>query len=259
MSATMMIRATALFLLAMNIGMPEVAAQDARPKGSEWYVGAALLGQVYQAADAPSPETVAFAATLSGITPGITAMAGLALNRRIEIGVEATWASLTGPATERRSGVFTLDDVNEIYGHRDVRLSFVSRWRSSQTGRSRTVSLEPLVGVTLALSRESLHDRMQTTTHFGGKDYHVTGTTTALIADVESTSAAPGVVGGLDVRWTVTPRWSFLGMFRVVYIARDDYQALPWGESGFESHPVPVGVGRLLVEAGGGVRWGRHR
>ncbi len=247
----------AVVVLASCLSASVATAQSPSNPSPGWYVGGALLTQSYDPADVPRPS-YGFSSTLSGRVSAVTLSFGHFLGPRISIGGEVTLpSSLSGPSHEfyyHHSDSWTIDGT---YQHRDVLLSLVGRVHAPISG-SRFL-LEPMGGMTVVRSSESIVDRTRTSYYLSPEPMG-----TSSVRDVQTRTFRFGVVGGFDARLKAFGGWSLAGMVRAHWIDREDYPAIgssvPYNPTFDDGVPIPAGVrGGVLLQLGAGIQWTRVR
>jgi hypothetical protein len=185
----------------------------------------------------------------SGVAAGAVASAGIFLNKRLSVAVEGSIArSRSGSASYDGYSHTDNDVTTATFVHSGDR-SIGAVLRGHVRVGTRGVSVEPVAGVLVAHTTESLIDQKRTFTSPG------LPTISSTPADKTTSRVAPGFTAGVDVSGPRSKSGvSFLGMAR--------FRWIHWPQTGSTSYgavkdPVPMSVGRSSLQFGAGVRWGR--
>jgi len=173
------------------------------------------------------PPDYHYTELLGGVSPDLAGTFGVHATRRVSVGAEVSFGSLSGPVVFDHMAYY-----HSSATYRETLLSGFVRWHQ-QAG---PIWIEPVGLVGVSFAHISLTEQ-------------VTGKPTSYpIPDEFYTNSSLAVGGGVDVLFPVGRSSGITASFRYIHVNRDQSVA----------YPGYVGIGNHTLQVGGGVRWWRR-
>ncbi len=229
-------------LLAAGAAAAQPAAHE-QALGLRWFTQAAIV--LWSSAGAPKdPEgpgylTPYFHGAVDRPSVGGLVGMGVLLTRRLSVSTElaAQWPT-SSVITEDSRTHSEQTTVTSTYRVQQTVVSLVAGWDAAP---AKTVTVRPVLGMTVSRSRQSLTERSGQYIWYGG-------TLPVSRPDVSFSHVHVGGMVGADLRWRSRGPLSATALVRAHWIRRPE-NALPYRD-------VPA-IGPMVLYVGAGVRWSR--